>query len=105
MNLHYTDLAQSERQRAKCLETPVKVPFLGTILRAIISEKFNFIYFLSGYHTASSGSAGSSLPLQQQLEHANQKSGFGEEKFKMAQVVGHSGRYFERQRLCVATSA
>ena len=45
------------------------------------------IYVLAGYHGSSAaGSAGSSLPLQQQLEHANQKSGFGEDKFKMQQV-------------------
>ncbi|KAK3107395.1 hypothetical protein FSP39_013705 [Pinctada imbricata] len=29
---------------------------------------------------------GPSIPLQQQLEHANQKSGFNEEKYKMQQV-------------------
>jgi len=32
-----------------------------------------------------SAHSGSSLPLQQQLEHANQKSGFSEEKFKLQQ--------------------
>ena len=34
----------------------------------------------------SSSHSGTSLPLQQQLEHANQKSGFSEEKFKLQQV-------------------
>ena len=30
--------------------------------------------------------SGSTLNLQQQLEHANQKSGFAEDKFKLQQV-------------------
>lgn len=43
---------------------------------------------MTGYITTQHGS---SIPLQKQLEHANQQSGFNEEKYKLQQVhVGHS---------------
>lgn len=32
---------------------------------------------------------GSNIPLQKQLEHANQQSGFNEEKYKLQQVCVH----------------
>lgn len=41
---------------------------------------------MTGYITTQHGS---SIPLQKQLEHANQQSGFNEEKYKLQQV-GHS---------------
>lgn len=40
---------------------------------------------MAGYITTQHGS---SIPLQKQLEHANQQSGFNEEKYKLQQV-GH----------------
>ena len=43
------------------------------------AEEILITGYVSGQHTAS-------IPLQQQLEHANQKSGFNEEKYKMQQV-------------------
>lgn len=36
----------------------------------------------------------STIPLQQQLEQANQKSGFNEEKYKMQQVMNKSDSSF-----------
>ena len=39
---------------------------------------------MKGYINSPHGA--SNLPLQQQLEHANQKSGFSEDKFKIQQV-------------------
>lgn len=44
------------------------------------------LFVMAGYITTQHGS---SIPLQKQLEHANQQSGFNEEKYKLQQV-GHS---------------
>lgn len=43
------------------------------------------LFVMTGYITTQHGS---SIPLQKQLEHANQQSGFNEEKYKLQQV-GH----------------
>ena len=50
-------------------------------------------FIVLGYLQSSHGN--SQIPLQQQLEHANQKSGFTDDKFKMQQVgqVRHINKY------------
>lgn len=43
---------------------------------------------------------GSSIPLQKQLEHANQQSGFNEEKYKLQQVCHPPSQTSLSQHVC-----
>lgn len=76
------------------------------ITEEILVQVFNFHFFrirlftVTGYITTQHGS---SIPLQKQLEHANQQSGFNEEKYKLQQVGHPLSQASRSQHVCSLT--